>query len=74
MSDTVDCVKGDKISLQAENSSGKQTLWIDKFTDDTYKFTLTGVHNGKDIQIDFKELESNEFRILIKNLYELTKE
>jgi len=66
-------IETETISLQAKNSSGEQTLWIDKFDDGTYKFTLTGYYRDKDIQIDFDYLEADEFREFIAKLYKLSK-
>jgi len=65
------------IEIKAKNSSGEQTLYIDKYIDDEneeiYSFTLVGNYEGQDIQIDFDELTPDEFRDFIAKLYKLTR-
>lgn len=41
------------ITLRANNSSGKQTLYLTEIEDGVYNFTLCGYLNGEPIQIDF---------------------
>ena len=48
------------IELNAENSSGKQTLFISKQNDNEYSLTLCGKYDGKGIQIDFDCLSRDE--------------
>jgi len=60
--------------LQANNSSGNQTLILDKFEDGTFKFTVLGTYREKDIQLDFDDLTEDEMRDLIAKLYTFVKE
>ena len=47
------------INLKAKNSSGKQTLWLNKHGDE-YFFTLNGTYRGERMQIDFDEIDRNK--------------
>lgn len=60
------------ISLKAKNDSGLQTLWLTNHVGECW-FILTGIHRGKDIQIDFDTMERSELEDL-KAAMELTLE
>lgn len=47
------------IKLTAKNSSGEQELWLSKQGKE-YSFTLCGVYNGEEIQIDFDEMSKDK--------------
>lgn len=51
--------------LIADNSSGKQRLHFTKCDDGDLYLSLTGYYEGKDIQIDFDELTTDDIDDLI---------
>lgn len=52
-------------TLRAKNSSGHQLLFFEPQPDGEFSLTLCGTHDGKEIQIDFDNLTTDELKVLI---------
>jgi len=54
------------IKLKAENSSGKQLLFLDKQSPTEVSLTLVGEYREENIQIDFDALSEKQSKKLVK--------